>query len=206
MDRPQPLIFNAWMTRFYDGVLRSNGVLRGGGRGAAAPWPTLVPAILEGQSAALCGSGCDAQLASSLQDALHELVPRFGPDVTQWHWGAAHEAVFAHPLLRFLPVLGPLTEARIAQPGDDTTLDRGGMAGDNFTSVHGASFRGVYDLADLDRSLFVVAPGQSGHIASQLARNFVQRWRDGDTVTIGPTPSRVDVTLHLTPAVDDKRD
>jgi len=69
----------------------------------------------------------------------------------------------------------------------------------SFEAVHGASFRAVYDLADLERSLFVVAPGQSGHVLSPLARNFVQRWRDGAMITMAAQPDGVAVRLTLMP-------
>ena len=69
----------------------------------------------------------------------------------------------------------------------------------SFAAAHGASFRDVYDLADLDRSLFLVAPGQSGHVLSRLSRNFVQRWHDGAMIMIPPRPDTVAVRLTLTP-------
>src|ERR1035441_6552801 len=81
----------------------------------------------------------------------------------------------AHELRHDLPLLGALTTIGIPSPGDDTTLDRGGT-NSRFQSVHGAAYRGVYDLADLDRSLFVVTPGQSGNPLSSHARDFVTRW------------------------------
>jgi penicillin amidase len=66
-------------------------------------------------------------------------------------------------------------------------------------SVHGASFRGVYDLADLDRSVFMIAPGQSGNPFSSHARDFVVRWRDGATITLGPEAATLSGTVKLTP-------
>jgi penicillin amidase len=57
----------------------------------------------------------------------------------------------------------------------------------------------VYDLADLDRSLFVVAPGQSGNLLSRHAWDFLRRWRDGGTVTLGPAPDHVEERVRLTP-------
>ena len=66
--------------------------------------------------------------------------------------------------------------------------------------VHGAEFRGVYDLADLDDSLFMAAPGQSGHVASRHAWNLLPAWRDGATIRLGPAPARTAWTMHLVPA------
>ena len=197
-DLPQPLIFNAWMARFYQALLHQAGVPPGAAS-AVAPWPDLVGHALTDEAATLCGDACTTLLRQALADATADLAARFGPNPAAWRWGAAHQAVFAHPLLRAIPTLDALVAARIESPGDDTTVDRGGMQLGRFESVHGASFRGVYDLADLDRSRFVIAPGQSGHVFSPLARNFVQRWRDGATLTLGPTADHIAVHLHLLP-------
>ena len=91
------------------------------------------------------------------------------------------------------------TTARIAVPGDDATLFRGGMFPGGFTALHGAAFRGVYDLADLERSRFVVAPGQSGNPLSRLAWNFVQRWHDGGSISLVATPESVMARIRLLP-------
>jgi penicillin amidase len=100
--------------------------------------------------------------------------------------------------LRTIPVLGPFTTISVPSPGDNNTLDRGGMNA-TMQSVHGASYRGVYDLADLDRSLFMITPGQSGNPFSSHARDFVLRWRDGATITLGPDAATVTGTIRLTP-------
>ncbi len=159
----------------------------------------VADALLSDPSGHRCGGDCGTLLTSTLQTALADISKTFGPDLAGWRWGRAHHAVFAHPVLRGVPLLYRFGVAHIAAPGDDTTLFRGGMAGDGFSAMQGASFRGVYDLADLERSLFVVAPGQSGHPASSLARNFVQRWRDGGTITLGPQAAHVAATITLLP-------
>ncbi len=182
-DAPQPLILNAWMRRFADAVLARLGVAQAA-RAAAAPWPELAARALSPAGAAWCDGDCAPTLGEALRAAMAELAGRYGGDPAAWRWGAAHVARFEHPLLRLLPWLGRLGGADIASPGDDTTVDRGGFAR-GFDSIHGASYRGVYDLADLDRSRFVIAPGQSGHVLSRFAGNFAQRWRDGGTVEIG---------------------
>ena len=140
----------------------------------------------------------DALLRDSLVAARKMLAERFGADPGGWTWGAAHIALFQHPVLRALPVLGTLTTVSIPSPGDDTTVNRGGVDG-QMRNVHGAGFRGVYDLADLDRSLFMVTPGQSGNPLSREARRFVTRWRDGETVTIPREPAQVRATLRINP-------
>lgn len=201
-DAPQPLIFNAWMQRFYASLLERIGVPAAGGA-AVAPWPLLLPYALSPAGAHWCGGDCTALLGQSLDEAVAGLAARFGADSAAWRWGDAHQAVFAHPVLRTLPLLSGLAEARIAAPGDDVTIDRGGVAADTLVSIHGPEFRGVYDLSDLDRSLFVMAPGQSGNPFSRLARNFLARWRDGASVMIGAVAEPVAAHIALRPAGGD---
>ncbi len=199
IDLPQPLILNAWMERFYQAILARAGVPPGA-RGAAAPWPETITQALTPEGAAMCGADCATMLSETLADSMRDLATRTGDEPASWRWGDLHQAVFAHPLFRALPWLDALTQARIEAPGDDTTIDRGGLDPRNFEGIHGASYRGVYDLSDLDRSLFVVAPGQSGHVASPLARNFVTRWRNGQTITLGHAAEQVDAYITLVPA------
>jgi penicillin amidase len=194
MQSPAPLIFNAWMEAFYRAVLRHAGLTNGVG----APVSDFVASVLSPAGAHWCDGDCKPMLRDSLAETVRELTKRLGDDPAAWRWGDVHQAVFAHPVLRTIPVLGSLTTISIPSPGDDNTLDRGGMNA-ALQSVHGAAYRGVYDLADLDRSLFMVTPGQSGNPFSPHARDFVLRWRDGATITLGPLPARTTGTIHLTP-------
>jgi penicillin G amidase len=194
MNSPAPLIFNAWTEAFYDTVLRHAGLTTGLG----APVSDFVASVLAPAGAHWCDGDCSPMLRDALGDAVRALAARFGNDPTTWRWGDVHQAVFAHPILRNVPILGSLTTISVPSPGDDNTLDRGGT-NTAFQSVHGASFRGVYDLADLNRSLFIITPGQSGNPFSAHARDFVLRWRDGATITIGPAAVRITGTVRLTP-------
>lgn len=195
VDAPQPLIFTAWTQYFYGAVLAKAGIdVKDGG-----PVPEFVAYVLSPAGAHWCGGDCTALLQSSLADAISDLRKRFGDEPAQWRWGQAHPAVFAHPMLRPLPILGWLGTLTIPSPGDDTTIDRGGPVYKQFQSVHGAEYRGVYDLADLDRSLFVVAPGQSGNLLSRHSRDFLARWRDGGTVTLGPAADTTAASIRLMP-------
>ena len=194
IDAPQPLIFNAWVAQFYRAVLAQAGVRADQG----GPMPDFVAFVLSPEGAHWCR--------------------RLRPDAEGGARGGGHRAqrrVWRRPGRLALgrgapgdvrpPDAGPPAGDRparhlsIAAPGDDTTVDRGGTNGE-LQDVHGPGYRGVYDLADLDRSLFVMAPGQSGNLFSRHARDFLARWRDGATVTLGPTAARTEATLHLTPA------
>lgn len=194
-DAPQPLIFNAWVQYFYGAVLKKADInVRDGG-----PLAEFVAYVLSPAGAHWCDGDCTALLQGSFTDAIGDLRARFGNDPALWRWGRAHPAIFAHPMLRPLPILGWFGTLTIPSPGDDTTINRGGPVFKEFESVHGAEYRGVYDLADLDHSLFIVAPGQSGNLLSRHSRDFLTRWRDGETITLGPTAGATTATIRLTP-------
>ncbi len=193
-NAPQPLIFSAWMQAFQKAILAKAGIPLW----AASPVFEFVPFVLSPEGASWCGGDCAPLLKSTLDSTMASLASRFGSDPAAWRWGAVHQAVFAHPVLRSIPLLGRLTEARIAMPGDGTTLDCGGT-NEALEAVHGPSFRGVYDLADLDRSLFMMAPGQSGNPLSRHARDFLTRWRDGAMVMLPSQPVETSGIIRLEP-------
>ena len=85
-------------------------------------------------------------------------------------------------------VLGPLLAVDLPTHGDYYTINRGGMRLGNpatpYAHVHGAGFRAIYNLDDLDASLFVVAPGQSGHPLSAHWRDLAPLWAEGRHVRL----------------------
>ena len=188
MDLPQPIIFNAWIQRFERLALERNHIPSN----ASRPWADMAAWLLGPRGAAWCGGDCGPLLDQALDEALPPLVAQLGPDPAKWRWGDVHIATFADP------VLPPLTQ-RIPQPGDDTTIFRGGSRPGSFEAVHGPGYRGVYDLADLDRSLFIATPGQSGYPLSPHAHDMMRRWRDGGSVMLEPQTAARDATISLSP-------
>ena len=53
-----------------------------------------------------------------------------------------------------------------------------------FANRHAASLRAIYDLADLDRSLFMHSTGQSGNVLSPWYASFAERWAKVEYITI----------------------
>jgi penicillin amidase len=75
----------------------------------------------------------------------------------------------------------------VPSPGGNYTLNRGKAEfGEEppFANKHAASLRAVYDLADLDRSLFIHTTGQSGNPLSPFYRSFAERWSKGEYIEI----------------------
>lgn len=96
--------------------------------------------------------------------------------------GAADVARFSPPYLGDVPVLGRLFTSEVATDGGHDTINRGQMRvaqqDEPFRNVHGAGFRAVFDLADLDRSRFMIAVGQSGNPLSRHFLDLALPWRD----------------------------
>ena len=188
MDLPQPIIFNAWIQRFGALVLSHDGLPAN----ASRPWAEFAAFVLSPPGAHWCDGDCGPLLDQALAESLPPLARKLGDDPAQWRWGDVHIATFADPVI-------PLLTNRIPQPGDDTTIYRGGSAPGSMESVHGPGYRGVYDLAELDRSRFITVPGQSGNPFSRHARNLMRRWRDGDALTLPQAPDAVTASLELVP-------
>mgnify|MGYP000324002369 CR=1 FL=1 len=104
-------------------------------------------------------------------------------------------AMHDHPVLRDTPVLNWFVNIRQSTSGDDHTLMRGRTLGTGphpFRNVHAAAFRGVYDFADPDSSIFIISTGQSGHFLSRHYDDLGVRWRQGEYIpmTLDPALAR----------------
>ena len=128
-------------------------------------------------------------------DALQWLEDRYGADLESWRWGAAHEARHDHPVLGQTRLFSWLTNIRQPTSGGDFTLNRGATPGtlpDPFINTHSAGYRGVYDFADPDSSVFVIATGQSGNPLSRHYDDLGDLWRRGEYIpmTLDPELAR----------------
>lgn len=134
---------------------------------------------------------CGETVSNALNAALASLEAQFGSDIDAWRWGAAHKAVFSHPLFGRIPVLRTLADIRIESDGGPFTVNRAQprIASRNatFASVHGPGYRAVYDLSDLSNSLFATATGQSGNPLSPRYADSTRAWRDGQYIKIPQT-------------------
>ena len=131
---------------------------------------------------------CEVQLIKSLRLALDELTAALGAEMGDWRWGMLHRATFAHPVLTYVPVVAGFADLSIESDGGDYTVNRGMTAGQGHAipQIHsdGAGYRAIYDLADLANSRFMIATGQSGNFLSRHYKDFLTRWRDGESVKI----------------------
>lgn len=188
-DRPEPLVFNAWMERLWRNVFADE--LGGDFAAYGGPRPVVLANALTvdrhwcDDVATAEAESCAVQAARALEAAVDELAARHGPAVERWRWGDVHRAVFAHPVLSQVPLLGRWARVSVPMSGDDFTVNRGTFAPGSFTQVHGAGLRAVYDLADLSRSRFTLAVGQSGNLLSRHFGDTTGLWQANDGLLLG---------------------
>ncbi len=186
-DGPEALIFSAWYRALTRLVYADElGPLFDAAWGLR---PLFMASVLGGEAAHWCddvttprAETCAGVAGAALDAAAAWLAGRHGDDPADWRWGEAHYANHAHGTFRARPPLGALFGVRIANGGDHFTINAAGYAFRDpdrpFVQTHGPAFRAIYDLADLERSLFVYGPGQSGNPLSPHYRDLAGRWRD----------------------------
>ncbi|NUB43190.1 penicillin acylase family protein [Fertoebacter nigrum] len=195
---PEPLITMAWLRAVQDRLIRDelgpmadefthvepvfiDRVFRN--TDGAAVWCDII------QSSPV--ETCTEIARLALDDALLALTERYGPNIESWRWGDAHQATHDHPVLGEVPLLRYFVNIRQSTSGGDDTLMRGRTKGslpDPFLNVHGGGYRGVYDFADPDSSVFISATGQSGHPLSRYYDNLGELWRRGEYIPMSLDP------------------
>jgi penicillin amidase len=189
---PEPLIYASWLRALQGRLIRDElGPL-------ASEFTHVEPLFIERVyrdvegAAAWCDvfqsapvETCADMARLALDDALLDISERYGTALESLRWGDAHQATHDHPVLGKVPVLRHFVNIRQSTSGGDNTLMRGrtrGTGPDPFQNVHGAGYRGVYDFADPDSSVFVTSTGQSGHFLSRHYDDLAQLWRRGEYI------------------------
>lgn len=142
---------------------------------------------------------CSDRIGLSLERALDRVTNKYGAHIATWRWGDAHRATFHNTVFQRFPLLDRLTGLSIPSDGGDFTVNRGTFTATGpatFNHIHGPGLRAIYDLADLDRSVFIIATGQSGNVLSSHYDDQLKIWRNGGTMRLDGAPKQ---TLRLTP-------
>ncbi len=203
---PEPLIYAAWLRALQDRLIRDElGPL-------ADEFTHVEPLFIERVFRDIDGASVWCDVAQSalpetctdmarlaLDDALVWIGERYGTALESLRWGDAHQATHDHATLGEVPLLRYFVNIRQSTSGGDNTLQRGRTSGkdpDPFYNVHGAAYRGVYDFADPDSSVFISSTGQSGHFLSRHYDDLAQLWRRGEYI-----PMSLDIDLARAGAV-----
>ncbi len=186
-DGPEALIMAAWL-RVLSGAIWNDEL---GPQAAASfnqPRRAFLESVLMGEASAWCDNTRTAEMETcavtaglALDAAMAETAEAFGRNMDRWRWGEVHQGDFDHPF-GDLPLIGGMFENRVAVPGDGSTVNVAHFSyrSGSYDVYHAASMRAIYDLADLNNSLYMHAPGQSGHPLSRHHGDLADRWANGE--------------------------
>ena len=197
--QPEPLIYAAWLRALQERLIRDQlGPLA---NEFTPPRSDIHRTGLPRYRRRLCLVRCQAILASR---DLHRYRPagarrRTDLDRGTLRHGAGKPAVGAMRIRRPMTIRFwvrcrcCVTSSTSANPPRGATTRCCAAAhaacGDEpFQNVHGAGYRGVYDFADPDSSVFITATGQSGHFLSRHYDDLAQLWRRGEYIPMSLDP------------------
>ena len=207
VDSPAPLVFSAWYRELTRLVYADDL-----GEMFADSWDmrsAFMLSVLKNQAgyAKWCDDirtpareTCDEQVSKAFDLAALYLAKQHGEPRT-WRWGAVHVAGGDHRPFSFVPVISRWFSVAPETPGDGFTVDVGHFfIRDNdrpFANRHAASLRAIYDLSDLDKSLYIQSTGQSGNFLSPWYANMAERWAKVEYVTIPAKREAIRVAHRL---------
>jgi penicillin amidase len=211
-DRPEPVIYQAWVQRLKElifdddlGPLASDLV-------EPQPLTAALLGVLTGRAHARswCDDAkagrridCTALAAQALDQVAAELA-REPRDLDRLRWGSRHPAVFEHRPLSSVPLLRRWFEQRVPDPGDGDTVNVGvlRLKGERpFEARAAPSMRAIYDLSGGRSGVWMFGPGQSGNPLSPQFGDLLEPWSKVQYRPIGAR-SGTALTLTLKPAAE----
>lgn len=182
-DSSAPLIFHKWMKQLQIDMFRdempadvyelmpgknqiTDELLRKGYSGEESVW-------LEEKQ------GVDQWVYNSFSNAMKNIANDFGDKQQKWAWGDYHQLTFPHPLASASPIFAKLLNPEKQPIGGSNITVQAAAFKDDGSVNHGASWRFVADLDDLNKTYHVVGPGQSGHLKSKWFHDQAEDWAKG---------------------------
>lgn len=219
-DRPEPLIFYTWMRTYQERLvadefgdlyedfrrlrprlIKSSLFWSDIPRTKIAPPYYDLPPIERKTTLAWCDDihtkdkqeSCKDLAVDSFTEAVEHLSVTHGEYWKTWRWGNEHILTQSHRPFSQAPFLKDFFELKTPISGSTHTINVAGVSenpdGLN-KSTFGPSYRGIFDLSDLDQSLYAHPTGQSGNPLSPHFDDLFPLWKNGDYFTI-PTKTIV---------------
>lgn len=183
-DLAEPLIFQQWMIEI-ESILYSDipetmmdmfsakgqttdSILRKGFNGEESIWLDE-------------NGGLKQVVNTAFEQAIAHLEDKYGEDLTAWRWGDFHQVEFRHPLSGIHPVLEYFfnNKGPVEMGGSALTVMAAAYNRETGEVNHGAPWRYVIDISDLETGYHINGPGQSGHFKSEFYHNQLEDWVSG---------------------------
>ena len=153
------------------------------------------------------GEGRDEVMRLALVETVDFLKSKFGGKVEDWSWGKLHMLTYAHTLGAVKPLDRFFNRGPYRMGGDQTTVWATGASYYDLgcANVVGPPYRFITDLGNFDKSLSLLAPGQSGQPSSKHYDDYAKAWFTGEYHPMlfkrEDVQREAEATLHLTPAI-----
>ena len=201
------LLFNAWADQLARNLFSRLGYLFTENYGARNYRGPLIRQV-QNPSSPWCDDpkteaveSCQQSSNNALDKALEYLSKEYGNDPASWAWGKAHIAISEHRPFSKVPLLGSLFNIKTPFPGDSFSINVGRLelmqSKNPYETLQAPSLRTIYDLSDLEKSLFVYQTGQSGWVQSKLYRNMNSLWANNEYLPLRMKSDNISRQLEL---------
>jgi penicillin amidase len=213
LDSRAPAIFMAWLERLNRRVIEDElGSFSFRGAGWTHANYLSVAQALAGDKMAWCddrttaaNEDCARILRETLTEAHGALTETLGPDPNGWRWEQAGRFRLPHMPFDNFPLLRNWFSRETPVPGGpEGMFNNYATPTSNLPVSHSGtvpSFQAIYDLSDLDASLFMAHSGISGHFKSPYYDNLTKMWVRGDRITLNPEQIEEQYRLVLQPDI-----
>ena len=124
----------------------------------------------------------------------------------EWTWGSTQRTTLPHLGFAGLPLLDNLFSRKVAMPGgpESLFLNAVSLAKAPYFSqaALNSAYQGIYDLSNLDSSLFMTGGGSSGHFKSPYYDNLTEMWVRGERIKLHPGQRNAAYTLTIESATE----
>jgi len=179
VDLPQPLIFDHWLTAIEEILYKdiSEDVMDM----FSAHGQTTDELLRMGDRSIWIdeNGGLSEILTDALRIAMIELEEDYGSDPTKWQWGDYHQVQFKHPLSSANKYLAYIFNKKPLPVNGSNVTPMAASYKEEGLVNHGASWRFVIDVENIDLGYHIVGPGQSEHIKSPWYSDQTEDWVNG---------------------------
>ncbi|MCK5040825.1 MAG: penicillin acylase family protein [Sphingomonadales bacterium] len=125
---------------------------------------------------------CNDIAATAFAEAMTDLQETYGEIWQDWRWGQAHIARHEHTPFTNVFALREIFDVTTPVTGGPYTLQVNNIRTSSdtpFEAANGASFRAIYDLSNLENSVYIYPVGQSGNVLSPYYDHLIDDWSEG---------------------------
>ena len=194
-DAAGPTVFVTWLRSLHEELAADELGNILWPRMVGNPLPPITLSVLAGGHPAWCArvgkdsaADCAEVLRRSFARAAEQLGTHLGGVREDWRWGDVTPLRHPHQGFSSLPILGDRFSRTATYPGGPDTLMIKHVDVSNAPVFREAkwvsSLQLIFDLADLDASLYMMSTGQSGHYRSPHYDDFLPRFAAGERFTI----------------------